>query len=776
MLFGWRFTPTLLAVLYTQSTVVLFDDAKRTEPFARLSRAPSEGASAYGTVLQTPRAWWAIFLDIILKRKSVGRTSWCLICTALINVMALLAISPLSSALLTSEEIIIARSFDISRSVPRTGVQLPIIANRETYFRTMSALMRNLSTSAWIKDNSMTLPFWPSTDPAQLGPNLVSSFSSWTAETTIIHADLSCRNMTLESANLAPMEYKAYDVMGHGPYKGIEPMVAFVLASDDGCRYEATVHPAASMASSGGLTWSNTSTFYIERGSLPLGRMPFPNNVSSTSPYARHYASPECADRDIIILNTPWTKPFELELNAAAGAGIQLNRTYERSPDFRMKALLCQSQYTVEERNTTTSIGQGKEPNITLVGSGHTRREPITKALIDIPEFEKMTLQDTWKDFFNAESIATDADRAMGGSESPYSNENMTTSAPNFFGLGPLLGALYAFNVTEMFNDKDFTSRAARVKGRFFTECLREALNDPNVTAVAITKGEATVVENRIMVLREIGVALATLFLVSFLLLIVVLWVSRPSLRPVDLSMDPGSTLGHAMLVRPQQIPSSTFRDGHRVAHYDFQRNIKHDAFYMQDGAIHTASSDNITSTCKLELLNHGCRELITYLIASAISQPSTCWQPLVIRLRMLFALSCFLVLILVAVLVLNAFSARSRLSQLAFTYEADVSNLGLSFSTFAPISIAPTVVSIVIGLWWDQLDSTFRILQPYIAMSRQPTAIPNGAGLTYRSKTWAGAAIKAARNKHWMLFLVATGSVLCQIRKITTFSVYLAC
>jgi hypothetical protein len=65
ILFGWRFTPTLLAVLYTQMTVILFEDAKRTEPFARLAQAPSEGVSAYGTVLQTPRAWWAIFLDAL---------------------------------------------------------------------------------------------------------------------------------------------------------------------------------------------------------------------------------------------------------------------------------------------------------------------------------------------------------------------------------------------------------------------------------------------------------------------------------------------------------------------------------------------------------------------------------------------------------------------------------------------------------------------------------------------------------------------------------------
>jgi hypothetical protein len=132
----------------------------------------------------------------------------------------------------------------------------------------------------------------------------------------------------------------------------------------------------------------------------------------------------------------------------------------------------------------------------------------------------------------------------------------------------------------------------------------------------------------------------------------------------------------------------------------------------------------------------------------------------------MLFALGIFLILVLAAVITLNTLSSQSRLSQLAFIYEADVSKLGLSFRTFAPISIAPTLVSIVIGLWWDQLDMTLRILQPYISMSRQPTTIARGAGLTYRSKTWVGAAAKAARNKHFILFMITVGSVLCQVCK----------
>jgi hypothetical protein len=139
-----------------------------------------------------------------------------------------------------------------------------------------------------------------------------------------------------------------------------------------------------------------------------------------------------------------------------------------------------------------------------------------------------------------------------------------------------------------------------------------------------------------------------------------------------------------------------------------------------------------------------------------------------VIHKRVLVALGTFLALVMMVVLILNAYSARAQLSQRAFVSEIDISKWRLSFSTFAPISIAPTLISIIVGLWWDQLDSTFRILQPFISMSRGPTPLNKGAGLTYRSKTWMGAAIKAGRNRHWVLLLISIGSVLAQVLTVS--------
>lgn len=333
ILFGWRFTPTLVAVLYVQMTVILFEDLKRTEPFYRLAGAPPGGASAYGTVLQSPRAWWSIFADVCLRRKRTGKTSLGLICAAIINVVALLAISPLSSALPTSEEISITRPIQFTRLVPKSNALISAIATRETYFRTLSALTRNVSTSAWVTDSSLTFPFWPASEVAQLGPDLVSPFSAWSVPSTTVHSEYECQEMDLVSAEMSQKHYsQVYSVQQYGPYNGTQPMVTFVLESGDGCRYELSIHPSADIASSGGVTWSNSSTFFpTSAQTLAVGGLVIPANVTSTHIFARLNVSEECNGRDVILMSTAWA----IALNGTkTGPFIPKNQTYERSPKF----------------------------------------------------------------------------------------------------------------------------------------------------------------------------------------------------------------------------------------------------------------------------------------------------------------------------------------------------------------------------------------------------------------------------------------------------------
>jgi hypothetical protein len=136
-------------------------------------------------------------------------------------------------------------------------------------------------------------------------------------------------------------------------------MVTFELASDDGCRYELTLHPTVGMAYSGGLVWSNVSTLSLSSESSTLiGNIPFAPNISASSPFARYNYTKECRDRDILLLSTPWTKSVNISMGN--GPNLAKNQTYERSQEFRMKGLLCESQYHMESRYVSASLSKIK--------------------------------------------------------------------------------------------------------------------------------------------------------------------------------------------------------------------------------------------------------------------------------------------------------------------------------------------------------------------------------------------------------------------------------
>lgn len=765
ILFGWRFTPTLLAVLYTQITVILFEDVKRTEPFARLAKPPAGGASAYGTLLQTPKAWWAILIDMTFKRKEVGKTGWSLICSALVNVLALLAISPLSSALLASEEVVIPKTLQFSRISPKDNAQFPMNATRETYFRTMAALTRNISTSAWASDTSLTLPFWPRSEEPQLGPDISSTYGAWKAGTSTFHSGFECKNMTLERAEIENRPYAVRD-WHEFLYNGTQPMVRFVLTSEDGCRYDLSLHPSVELAYNGGVRWSDGSNFIsVDTSLLQIDRIQARPEVSSTSPFARLNTSRECNNRDIILISTPWTAPF----NTSFGETLFANHTYKRSPDFRMRGFLCDSIYTMSNQTIEASTQLGKQTTLQNAPGITQTMEKLARTLVDIAGFQNLSLQDTWGKFFDSPSTAHDADPGLGEKQGPGSGSTLTRQVPGFSGLGLVLASLSKFNMTTILDDPDLLERAGRVKSRFFVETLRESLTSSDIVQTSAVQGEVTIVEERVIVLTEIAVALAVLFGVSLTQFLAIFWFSRLGRRPLNLQSDPASTVGMSTLLNPQLSGISTLKGMHAASKHDLYGLLRNKTFHTSHGVLYGVDANASMHSGKSPLSDFICILAdITCEGARTKHKPSRDWRPMAINLWTLLALACLLALILTAVLILNAFSMRSKLYQRAFIYEADVSKFGLSFSSFAPISIAPTVISIIVGLWWDQLDMAFRILQPYIAMSRAPTPVRSGAGLTYRSKSWFGAALKAAKHRHWLLFALAIGSTLCQVLTVS--------
>lgn len=137
---------------------------------------------------------------------------------------------------------------------------------------------------------------------------------------------------------------------------------------------------------------------------------------------------------------------------------------------------------------------------------------------------------------------------------------------------------------------------------------------------------------------------------------------------------------------------------------------------------------------------------------------------PGVLRLMILLGLVISLAAVIVGVAVLYHFAEGSQLYQKFFVYQASISTFNGKIPTIAPFSIIPTLIAVGIGLWWSAIDENFRRLQPFLAMSNDNLKYSQGINPSYKSSYWVWAAPKAARNRHWLLFLITLGATLTPI------------
>ncbi|KAJ5239462.1 hypothetical protein N7468_004081 [Penicillium chermesinum] len=284
VLFGWRYSPTLITVIYIQLTSMLFNDVKRTEPFARLARP--EGATASTSILHTPGPWWVALYDGFAKKKN-GSRSWILICASFVNIIGFLAISPLSSAYLYSEKVHILKPTDFFQLSPSAQSPLPLDQDRTTNFRAIANLLQNVSTSPWITDDYTILPFWPASSPKPINTLPTSPSETWKGQTTMFKSELSCTKMKLEAeAN------SSYSFQEH---TSAEPAVSMMWSAPNGCKYGMEV--SYPLFENGGGSWSNASSFlYAEDLTVLTGQVS--SRVNSTA---------ACDGHELLMVTDPWT-------------------------------------------------------------------------------------------------------------------------------------------------------------------------------------------------------------------------------------------------------------------------------------------------------------------------------------------------------------------------------------------------------------------------------------------------------------------------------------
>ncbi|KAI0435477.1 hypothetical protein F4803DRAFT_575853 [Xylaria telfairii] len=164
---GSKFAPTLLATIYVFLASILLDDVKRTEPFSRLC-SPA-GAPADLSVCWTADAWWdALFSSLPNRRK---KTNWAMLCATVAFIHGFLVVSPLSSSLIVSQTVVLTQETQFQQLNIEPSMPIQAKPVSETYYRSISSILQNVTTSAWISDQYAIVPFWPvSFENDLLGP------------------------------------------------------------------------------------------------------------------------------------------------------------------------------------------------------------------------------------------------------------------------------------------------------------------------------------------------------------------------------------------------------------------------------------------------------------------------------------------------------------------------------------------------------------------------------------------------------------------------------
>ncbi|KAL9065120.1 MAG: hypothetical protein Q9161_008438 [Pseudevernia consocians] len=542
--FAWRFLPTMIAVLYTLAVTVLINDVKRTEAFAKLS-SPN-GASALSSLFMSGGPWWEDPMKAWSKKGNNGR-SWTLLWVSIAYIMALLLVSPLSSGLLSLSEVQIPQRTDFLRlEIPSPLTPLNTTTD-ETYFRTISSIVQNLTTSAWLNDNYAILPFWPAdSDTVPFGASLAAAAQQWQGQTAVFKADLQCTPIELTS--------KAYSSSSDA----VDPdYQSITLSSPDGCKLELNVTGYSLYPSSGGC-WS-------EVGNINL---PVPSNYQP--PTINQSSTPECGDREVIFIVSP------LNTNQTNGSIAQL----------------CTPKYFVAYNVTTVVSDTPSGSLVSIDDEGFNRTKvDLGTSMMDLRSFETQFLDSRWANYFQ-----------------PPSDINTDTVLRPSLG-GPLILLVATVvdpgsEIGQIFNATGLLDQARRVKQRFFGEALQAVFVSVGKKNAQKIVAQVTATKTRLLVGHWIGMTLGVILLTSAAMVALAYYCSRQQRRPLNLNQDPGSTAAVVSMIARDALIGEYFKGFDRLPEDSMKTILGATMFGMVNGQI-ISKGDGRTQASKSWSLSH---------------------------------------------------------------------------------------------------------------------------------------------------------------------------
>ena len=262
-----------------------------------------------------------------------------------------------------------------------------------------------------------------------------------------------------------------------------------------------------------GIFWTNLSSSHVnwQQFSDDAGGIPVVSDLG-WSPFRERLLldfSDECLDRNLLMVADSW---FD-------------SRTWPWT-NLTMRAELCTTNFYEATLPVNASITSTAQVVAFDKNEFARRRHPVSKDIFDMEQFNVLAFQ--------------------GNHPKSLTRGKIYSYAP---GRVPLIDALLSesgYNRSSFMKDEDLGARATRLHSRFFNELMMSSVKQQNTPVLENFQGRSIILERRVFVVPEIGIALAVLLFVLACYLLGLLRAVSVRRRPLNLSSDPATTIGLA--------------------------------------------------------------------------------------------------------------------------------------------------------------------------------------------------------------------------------------
>ncbi|KAI1457939.1 hypothetical protein F4805DRAFT_457381 [Annulohypoxylon moriforme] len=539
-----KFVPTVLAVIHVLLISIVLNDVKRTQAFAYLSSP--HGTSGKKSLTWTAEAWWDALFQGFPGRDR--KANWALLCATLAFIFGFLIVSPFSSSLFVTEDIVFTyqvpfRKLDISSSLPLQASPLGA-----TYFRTVGNILQNVTTSAWITDKYAIQPIWPArVDSVPLGPQFTDSMQTWSAKTTVFSMEESCEQMNLDPGGIYTVPFNNNPKITN--YSTIR------LSSASGCVLNIT--DKATLGTDGGALWGRMSNL----STISMNNVSFDSNGMS-------FTKANCTQDEYMVFTNAW------------GATLtEANLTIEGQA--------CTARYYMGDTNATVVFSNGNSNVQVNIDEGQylSNRVEIPSTTANLSSYQDASLSPSW---------------------SVHLTQPSTEQVAFSTGQATLLLALYNFSPTEMISDPSTIQTAGKIKQRFFGELLRDTFDSSATDGPTEISGTTSETRRRVVVVPAVAIVLEISLGIQLVLLAALFFMTRLSRRPLGLFTDPAPAMSIAKLIAKEPGTLQSFEGLHSCTIEEIRAAVANQRYRLTNDGVRliTPEVDDLIQSNSPEYIN----------------------------------------------------------------------------------------------------------------------------------------------------------------------------